>query len=1007
MEMNRTKGESEPSAVKGQNPFPGLRPFQADEAHLFFGRERYVETIIDKLNQFHFVSIVGNSGSGKSSLMRAGVIPKLTAQNEWIIVTMRPGKSPVEELSQTIIAIPELKLEGNPSENLRILKQNELGLVQLLRNAIPSNRKLLLVVDQFEELFRFNKEHEEIAIQFVSLILRAIQQREVPIHIIITLRSDFIGDCEQFVGLPEAINNGQFLIPRMKRDELQLSITGPVECVGNRISPRLVQQLVKDVGTNPDQLPILQHVLMRTWDVWFRQHTPETPIDIEHYEQTGKMEKALSNHAEEAMLELNTDEQQDLAALLFKTLTVKESDNRGVRRPTTVSKIAEIANASEEEMIRIINVFRSAERGFLMPPATVSINGKSMIDISHESLMRVWERLSLWVDEEYASAQIYQRITASASLYEKGLSGLWRDPDLQIALDWHQKNHVTKQWSEQYNYHYDLSRKFVEASYQQKQFLIADKRRKRKLSRALLLLAILSLSTLSLWAFFERNKSGKNEQLALAEKQNAQTQEALANEQKKKAEENAVRAEKEKLNAETQQKIAIRNEEEATKQKQFAIQASLIADGERRRAESEKQSAIAQQARADSLRNVDTVSEKNAYRLRILSIAQTLAIKSSAIQKGSKNDDLKMLLALQAYQFNKTYNGRKFDMDVYSALYAADKYGRGKDYKNNSHTDMVRSVVYSPDDKRIASAGSDGILMLSDAVNVEQNTKVFTKQNAILDNCCFQTSGEHIACIADKTTVFVFDCNGSSLLPKIFERIHTDIVTGICWNDNQLVTIGMDNTLRITDSQTQNAILTVPLPGKPTCLVKHPNAPIVFVGFEDGTIAEVPLANKGLVKPFEKVNAKISTIALGSNGTLLAIGTNDGKIKVISMEDKTSFNLNQHTSTVTAVSFDKGGTKLVSSSLDGLIYLWDINQPDVKPVLFSEHDSWVWSVSFNHKGDRFCSAGKDKNVFTYLANEADLVKAIEGTVKRNLTPAEWKQYVGADIPIELTVKTIQ
>jgi ABC-type dipeptide/oligopeptide/nickel transport system ATPase component len=492
--MNIAEKQSLFSAVKGKNPFPGLRPFQADEAHLFFGRERYVETIIDKLNQYHFVSIVGNSGSGKSSLLRAGVIPKLMAQQEWIILTMRPGKNPVEELNHTLSEEKALKLPSGLDESLRILRQSELGLVQLLRNAIPAHKKVLIVVDQFEELFRFNREHQEIAFQFVNLLLKGIQQQDVPINIIITLRSDFIGDCEQFIGLPEAINNGQFLIPRMKRDELQLSITGPIEYAGQRISPRLVQQLVKDVGSNPDQLPILQHVLMRTWDVWVQQNDEHTPIDLMHYEQTGKMEKALSNHAEEAMVEIETDEQRAIVSILFKTLTVKESDNRGVRRPTGLAKIAEIANTNVSDLTNIVNVFRSADRGFLMPPANVPLHENSMVDISHESLMRVWERLAIWVEEEYASAQIYQRITASAILYEKGLSGLWRDPDLQIALDWDQKTKVTKQWSEQYNPHYELSKRFVEASLQQKNFLIAERRRKRKVSRMLVLSALVVLS---------------------------------------------------------------------------------------------------------------------------------------------------------------------------------------------------------------------------------------------------------------------------------------------------------------------------------------------------------------------------------------------------------------------------------------------------------------------------------------------------------------------------------
>lgn len=1004
--MSASAGLPENLMGQDKNPFPGLRPFQAEEAHLFFGRERYIDTVIDKLIKHHFVSIVGNSGSGKSSLLRAGVIPKLEAQQNWIMVTMRPGKSPVEELNQTLAKISELKFSTTSAESLKILQQNELGLVQLLRNVIPPKQKLVLVVDQFEELFRFNKAHEETALQFVTLLLKAIQQADVPIYVIITLRSDFIGDCEQFMGLPEAINNGQFLIPRLKRDELQLSITGPIEYAGQRISPRLVQQLVKDVGTNPDQLPILQHVLMRTWDVWKAMNEPNSPIDIEHYERTGKMEKALSNHAEEAMLELKTDEQQGIAAILFKTLTVKESDNRGVRRPTSIAKIAAIANIDVSELVEVVNIFRKAERGFLMPPENIPITDTSMVDISHESLMRVWDRLSAWVDEEYESAIIYQRISASAQLYEKGLSGLWRDPDLQIALDWDQKNKVTEQWAEQYNQQFQLSKRFIAASLQQKQFMVAEKRRKRKVSNMLVLIALVTLSGLSIWAFSERYKAQSNEEMALSEKQNAQAQEAVAQEQKLKAEESAKHAERERQNAERQQRIAIQNEAEATHQKQNAIVASREADNQRKRAETEKVQAIQQRTTADSLRTVAMVSERNAYRLRILSVAQTLATKSLAIQK-EENDDLKRLLALQAYQFNQTYKGKKFDVDIFQALYDANK-GGGDGYKNSSHTDMVRSVVYSPDGLEIASAGSDGTLILSNAAHIEQNIKIMTKQNAILENICYHAEGKRVACLADKSTVLLFNKEGNVSMPIELKGLHTDMVTGLAWNKNELVTIGGDRTLKLTDVVSGKTTNTILLPAKPLCLIIRESTQIAYVGLDDGSVVAVSLPDQKVTVLYKSV-AKPVTIALSEKAMMLAVGSNDGHIQLFSTTGSKAENvsLNHHVSTITSISFDKQGAKLVSASLDGKICLWDIAEPDSKPMIFKEHESWVWSVCFSPNGLLFCSGGKDKNVFNYIANEALLVRSIEPKVKRNLTRDEWKQYVGDDIPFEKTIAELK
>lgn len=985
-----------------KNPYPGLRPFQPEESHLFFGRERYIETILQKLHTYHFVSIVGNSGSGKSSLLKAGVIPKLLAGKEWIVTTMRPGKSPVEELLHALLVSGELLL--NPIDNhnhLQILGKSDLGLVQLLRGCIPDEKKLLIVVDQFEELFRYNKNNEEMALRFVNLLLSAINQSDVKIHLIITLRSDFIGECEQFIGLPEAINSGQFLIPRMKREELQLSITGPAEYNGQRISPRLVQQLLKDVGTNPDQLPILQHVLMRTWEVWNELNDPGLPIDIEHYEQTGKMDKALSNHAEEAMLEVRDEESLKKVASIFKTLTVKESDSRGVRRPTTVSKIAQIASCDSAEIIRLIDIFRSADRGFLMPPASTPIHESSVIDISHESLMRVWERCSVWLDEEYESSQLYQRITESALLYEKGLSGLWRDPDLQIATEWQQKHHVNKPWAEQYNNHFELAIRFIEASELNKRYQDAEKIRRRKVTNLITVVVVMALSALSVWAFFERNHAYQNEQLALQEKQRAQEQELIARNQKKIAEHSATKAEQEKLNAERQKQLAIAKELEANQQKQNAMEASLNAYRAKTVAESEKKMAIAQKLAADSLRKVATLSEKNAYRLRILSIAQTLAIKSTSMQKGSDDDALKSLLALQSYSFNKRYGGSYFNQEVYQALYASYKqlYQEGV-YQHSAHTDMVRSVCYSPDDSRIASGGSDGLLMICDARQLNKSIKVFQKQSTILENVQYHSSGKTIACMADKTDLLLFDTEGSTQPSKMYKQIHTDKLVGFVWHGDVLVSAALDLSLKGTHAFTGKEIFSVQLPNRPSCLSFHQPSNKLYVGCENGVVLEVLLSQKPVIKTIQNAESKITAIAVSKDGNQLALGLNDGKMKVNYLKERTELLLNRHKSTITALSFHPSGQLLVSSALDGLVMLWSVAQPDREPIVFKDHESWVWCSKFNHTGNQFCSAGRDKNVLTYFVSEDALADQVKQKLSRPFTEKEWRFYIGNDIQYE-------
>lgn len=265
------------------NPFPGLRPFETDEYGLFFGREGQSDALIERLQRSHFLAVVGTSGSGKSSLVRAGLLPALRggmmagAGSGWRIAIMRPGNDPIGNLANAL-AEKDVLLEAGgglpPAEAEAVieatLRRGSLGLVDAARQArLQDHEKLLVVVDQFEELFRFRAARSlsstgDDASAFVKLLLEASEQRELSIFVVPTMRSDFLGDCAQFQGLPEAINDGQYLIPRMTRDERRFAITGPVGVKRCKITEPLVNRLMNDVGDNPDQLPILQHALMRT-----------------------------------------------------------------------------------------------------------------------------------------------------------------------------------------------------------------------------------------------------------------------------------------------------------------------------------------------------------------------------------------------------------------------------------------------------------------------------------------------------------------------------------------------------------------------------------------------------------------------------------------------------------------------------------------------------------------------------------------------------------------------
>jgi hypothetical protein len=385
-----------PSRVK--NPYPGLRPFEEDESDLFFGREKQTDELLRRLGRARFLAVIGTSGSGKSSLVRAGLLPALrgglltAAGSRWRVALLRPGGDPIDSLASALHAAlyPDGSDDRLLVEMLGItLRRSSLGLVEATRQShLAPHENLLIVVDQFEELFRFGHAWTQSAMEnpaaaFVHLLLEAVRQSEVLIYVLITMRSDFLGDCAQFRDLSEVVNEGLYLIPRMTRDQLRLAITAPSAVDGAGMAPRLLQQLLNDVNDDPDQLPVLQHALMRTWHNWQSKRGESTAIDLEDYEATGGMAQALSRHADEAWEELSQDAagpSKGLAKRLFQCLTEKGPDNREVRRPTRLRDLCLILCADANTVRTIIERYREEDRAFLMPPRRVPLDENTVVD---------------------------------------------------------------------------------------------------------------------------------------------------------------------------------------------------------------------------------------------------------------------------------------------------------------------------------------------------------------------------------------------------------------------------------------------------------------------------------------------------------------------------------------------------------------------------------------------------------------------------------------------------
>jgi energy-coupling factor transporter ATP-binding protein EcfA2 len=502
------------------NPYPGLRAFRREEADLFFGRDEQIEQLLDKFADLRFISVVGLSGCGKSSLVLAGVIPSLengllvNASAKWQVAEMRPGNQPIQNLAEALLRHSAFGLDpaSTPEERVQRalpfltaqLRRSPASLVEVFHETpLPAYTNVLLVVDQFEELFRYNREGgQDESEAFVKLLLSSVRQDEVPIYVITTMRSEFIGECALFYDLPEIMNQGQFLTPRLTRDQQREVIVEPAKLFHGAIEAQLVNTLLNEMSNDPDQLPLLQHCLMRMWLTAQARSQPPTVTPAD-YEAVGNLRDALSNHADKAFKgkELRDPEKQRVAEVLFRRLSEYRPEQRHIRHPAPLREVAEVADVSVEAVKEVVEAFRRhPDRCFLTPPAGKELKPDTILDVSHESLIRQWKTMADWVEQEEKSAATYRRLEETAFLWQKGKAGLWDTPDLDSALQWQQREKPTPAWATRYGEHFDLAIQFLQASRREKF--------RMKWVKIVLLLFIITLTlVLSGWALRERAKA--------------------------------------------------------------------------------------------------------------------------------------------------------------------------------------------------------------------------------------------------------------------------------------------------------------------------------------------------------------------------------------------------------------------------------------------------------------------------------------------------------------------
>lgn len=1020
-----------------QNPFPGLRHFSMDECHLFFGRETHVEEILLKLSQNRSVAILGYSGSGKSSLMYSGLIPMLyggfmtETGPHWKVVVTRPGSAPIRNLTDSIVKL--LLEEGRvEEEDIRIqravinsvLRNSSNGLVEVTRYIQTHLREnVFFLFDQFEELFRYrhtdSTEDDNEALEFVNLVLNVANQRSVPSYVAINMRADFIGNCSVFPGLTELVNTSTYLVPQLTREQKRKVIEGPVAVGGGRISQRLVKRLLSDIGDNQDQLPLLQHAMMRTWDYWVANREPGEPMDIRHYNAIGQLSQALSLHANEAFDELNTQE-REIAEILFKSITEKNQENLGVRRQAKVSLVAGLASVSDTQVINVVEKFRQVGRSFLMPAYSVPLNADSLIELSHESLMRIWTRLAGWVDEEFESARMYKRVSDAAAMYQIGKTSLWRPPDLQLALNWQKKQNPTRAWAERYDIAFeraivflDTSRITFEAELKNQEMLQRRMLRRARVTNIILAIALLISIGFFFYGLTQNIEAKKQTEIAKVEAKKAIEEANKATKAQKQAEEsNAKLLEKDK-------QLTKRNED-LIKALKEAREAKILASQEAERAKLQEQIAQKQtniaNSKNDSLKSETVRANTNldkANSLFYLTVAQSLEAKSEGIE----DKQLAGLTSMQGYLYHTKYGGKKYDPYVFRGLYYSLAKLNGLNYnavKIPGPKNKLFGLAVSQKSGRFFTTGNDGRIVEGDFLNMNSKEPLFENDGHPNRVLALSPDEKYLVNGTDSSYLQIFNLENSSKRPVQIKG-HTSSISDVKFlpDNSGFLSVSTDRTMRLTNAATGSSkrVLSLPYdlksidisPDGAWVAGASPAGKLILISTKDYSYKEIASETPNRILSVAFNPAKNMVLAYGVE--VLADGkVTKGVVKILEVETNKIKELAGHKAGIADVEFSPDGKLLASAGLDRKLQMWVVDHEEDLPIVMDNNNGNVWRLGFAKGSNYLLASCNNGEVRVWPTDTRTLADQVCPKLKRNMTKEEWRIYVGdeKEIPYEST-----
>ncbi|NDJ84642.1 MAG: protein kinase [Chloroflexi bacterium] len=401
----------ETTLPSADNPYKGLRAFEEADSDDFYGREELIGRLLKHLRHHSFLAVIGPSGSGKSSVVKAGVIPALRRDEipdacDWFVAEMVPSADPFRELEAALLSVAV----GRQPNLLNRLGQDETVLNEIIRAILPGEAPtLLLLIDQFEEIFT-QIEDESVRTAFLNSLLVAVTAPQSPLRLVITLRADFYDRPLLYAGFGELVRRNSEVVLPLSRAEMEAAIVRPAENAGLNVEPALVAAIVTEVGEQPGALPLMQYALTEV----FERREGNT-LTVGAYQSSGGVLGALARRAEELYIQLDPGHQEIVRQLFLRLVTLGEG-TEDTRRRVSVAALRAIGTDNEASIQFVLDLYgRYRLLTFDHDPETRD----PTVEVAHEALIREWERLRNWLDENRDDVRIQQRLALAAQEWQR------------------------------------------------------------------------------------------------------------------------------------------------------------------------------------------------------------------------------------------------------------------------------------------------------------------------------------------------------------------------------------------------------------------------------------------------------------------------------------------------------------------------------------------------------------------------------------------------------------